>query len=150
VLVAGDVGESKEVGNYANRLNLPIAIVDKRRDGDDERARATNLIGDVRGKTAILVDDMVDTAGTLTKGAAALAGAGAKKVYGVCTHPVLSGQAIKLIEESAIAEMVVTNTIPLRPEAAACPKIKVVSIAPLLSEAIERIHSETSVSSLFV
>jgi ribose-phosphate pyrophosphokinase len=149
IVVSPDAGGVERARAHAKRLNVGLAIIDKRREAANV-AEVMNIIGDVRGRTAILVDDMVDTAGTLTRGAAALAAAGAKKVYGVSTHPVLSGKAIKLIDESAIAEMVVTNTIPLRPEAAACSKIKLVSIAPLLSEAIKRIHSETSVSSLFV
>ncbi len=148
IVVSPDAGGEERARAHAKRLNVGLAIIDKRREAANV-AEVMNISGDVEGRTAILVDDIVDTAGTLTKGAAALLEAGARKVYGVCTHPVLSGQAIKLIEESSISEMVVTNTIPLRPEAVACPKIKVVSIAPLLSEAIKRIHSETSVSSLF-
>ena len=149
IVVSPDAGGVERARAHAKRLNVGLAIIDKRREAANV-AEVVNIIGDVQGKTAILVDDIVDTAGTLTKGAEALVGAGARRVYGVCTHPVLSGPAIKLIEESKIEELVVTNTIPLRAEGAACARIKAVSIAPLLSEAIKRIHSETSVSSLFV
>jgi ribose-phosphate pyrophosphokinase len=149
IVVSPDAGGVERARAHAKRLNVGLAIIDKRREAANV-AEVMNIIGDVQGKTAILVDDMVDTAGTLTKGAEALVGAGARRVYGVCTHPVLSGPAIKRIEESKIEELVVTNTIPLRAEGAACTRIKAVSIAPLLSEAIKRIHSETSVSSLFV
>jgi len=149
IVVSPDAGGVERARAHAKRLNVGLAIIDKRREAANV-AEVVNIIGDVQGKTAILVDDIVDTAGTLTKGAEALVGAGARRVYGVCTHPVLSGPAIKLIEESKIEELVVTNTIPLRAEGTTCARIKAVSIAPLLSEAIKRIHSETSVSSLFV
>ncbi|OGP83804.1 MAG: phosphoribosylpyrophosphate synthetase [Deltaproteobacteria bacterium RBG_13_65_10] len=149
IVVSPDAGGVERARAHAKRLNVGLAIIDKRRESRNV-AEVMNIIGDVKGKTAIIVDDIVDTAGTLTKGAAALHEAGAKQVYGVCTHPVLSGPAIKRVEESRLQELVVTNTIPLRGEGASCSHIKVVSIAPLLSEAIKRIHSETSVSSLFV
>jgi len=149
VIVAPDAGGVERARAHAKRLDAGLAIIDKRREAANV-SEVMNIIGQVDGKTAILVDDIVDTGGTLVKGAAALAEAGAKRIYAASTHPVLSGPAVKRIEESSIAELLVTNTIPLRDEAAACAKIKVVSIAPLLSEAIKRIHSETSVSSLFV
>jgi len=109
-----------------------------------------NIIGDVSGMTAVLVDDMVDTAGTLARAAYALSEKGAKAVYACCTHPVLSGQAVKVIMESPLEEMIVTDTIPLREEAKACPKMKVFSISSLLAEAIRRIYEDESVSYLFV
>jgi ribose-phosphate pyrophosphokinase len=149
IIVSPDAGGVERARAHAKRLNVGLAIIDKRRESPNV-AEVMNIIGAVEGKTAIILDDMVDTAGTLTKGATALHEAGASRVYGVCTHPVLSGPAVKRIEESRLEELVVTNTIPLRGEGASCPRIKVVSIAPLLSEAIKRIHSETSVSSLFV
>jgi ribose-phosphate pyrophosphokinase len=149
VIVSPDAGGVERARAHAKRLDVGLAIIDKRRESPNVSA-VMNIIGDVRGKTAMIVDDIVDTGGTLTKGAAALAEAGAKQVCAACTHPVLSGPAVKLIEESALVELLVTNTIPLREESASCPKIKIVSIAPLLSEAIKRIHAETSVSSLFI
>jgi ribose-phosphate pyrophosphokinase len=109
-----------------------------------------NIIGDIQGKTALLLDDMVDTAGTLTQAANALRKEGAQKVVACCTHPVLSGKAIEKIMQSDLEELVVTDTIPLREEAKACKKIVVLSVAQLLGEAIKRIHSNDSVSSLFV
>ncbi|MDP3938935.1 MAG: ribose-phosphate pyrophosphokinase [Deltaproteobacteria bacterium] len=148
IIVAPDAGGVERARAHAKRLDVGLAIIDKRREAANV-TEVMNIIGDVDGKTAILVDDIVDTGGTLVKGAAALAEAGAKRVFAATTHPVLSGPAVKRIEESNIEELLVTNTIPLREEANACPRIKVVSIAPLLSEAIKRIHSETSVSSLF-
>jgi ribose-phosphate pyrophosphokinase len=109
-----------------------------------------NIIGDVDGMSAVLVDDMVDTAGTLVRGAYALIEKGAKAVYACCTHPVLSGRAVEVLMESPIEEMIVTDTIPLREEAKACSKIKVLSISNLLAEAIRRIYEDESVSDLFV
>ncbi len=149
IIVAPDAGGVERARAHAKRLDVGLAIIDKRREAANV-SEVMNIIGDVDGKTAILVDDIVDTGGTLVKGAAALSEAGAKRVFAATTHPVLSGPAVKRIEESNIEEVLVTNTIPLRDEAVACPRIKVVSIAPLLSEAIKRIHSETSVSSLFI
>jgi ribose-phosphate pyrophosphokinase len=109
-----------------------------------------NIVGDVKGKSCVIVDDMVDTAGTLTESAQALMNEGARSVSAVITHPILSGPAIKRIAESPLQELVVTDTVPLRPEAKDCEKLKVVSVAPLLGEAIRRINNEESVSSLFV
>jgi ribose-phosphate pyrophosphokinase len=109
-----------------------------------------NIIGDVSGMTAFLVDDIVDTGGTLVRAAYALVENGAKGVYAYCTHPVLSGKAVKNISESPIVEMIVTDTIPLSEEAKACPKIKVISIAGLLADAIRRIYEDESVSCLFI
>jgi len=134
---------------YAKRLNASLAIIDKRRDSPNV-AQVMNIIGDVSGMTAVLVDDMVDTAGTLVRGAYALMENGAKEVHACCTHPVLSGRAIEVIMESPIEEMIVTDTIPLKNEAKTCPKIKILSISSLLAEAIRRIYQDESVSDLFV
>jgi ribose-phosphate pyrophosphokinase len=130
-------------------LDCSLAIIDKRRDGPNV-SQVMHLIGDVTGKRAILVDDIIDTAGTLVKTAAVLKERGAARVYAAAVHPVLSGPAIERIEASALEQVIVTDTIPLRPEAAACTKIRQLSVADLLGEAIRRIHEAKSVSSLFV
>ena len=148
VLVAGDVGESKEVGRYANRLDLPIAIVDKRRYGDDEDARATNLIGDVKGKIALIVDDEVASGGTLIEAARFVLEQGAVAVEACVVHPVLSGKAIERIEASPLRQLVVTDTIPL-PSYKRIAKIHVQSVARLFADAIQAIHDGSSVSRLF-
>ncbi|MCE2485844.1 MAG: ribose-phosphate pyrophosphokinase [Desulfurellaceae bacterium] len=157
-VVSPDAGGVERARAFAKRLGASLAIIDKRRGqeaGDGLSANANrdvaemHIIGDVAGRVAVLVDDMVDTAGTLTTAASALCEAGAQAVYGCCTHAVLSGPAIKRIEQSALEELVVTNSIPLRPEAHGVDKIRVLSIAPLMGEAIRRIHNEESISSLF-
>ncbi|MBW2240789.1 MAG: ribose-phosphate pyrophosphokinase [Deltaproteobacteria bacterium] len=148
VLVAGDVGESKEVGNYANRLNLPIAIVDKRRYGDDEKAQATNLIGDVEGKTALIIDDEIASGGTMMEATRFVLDRGAIGVEAACVHPVLSGKAVERIEASPLTSLVVTDTIPIPPEKRS-DKIEVRSIAALFANAIRAIHDGSSVSRLF-
>ncbi len=130
------------------RMNASLAIIDKRRERANE-SEVMNLIGDVKGRPCIVLDDIIDTAGTLVNAAKALAAKGATKVVGVATHGVLSGPAIQRIVDSPLDEVVVTDTIPLSEAAAACAKIKQVSIAKLLGEAIKRIHSSDSVSSLF-
>jgi ribose-phosphate pyrophosphokinase len=149
VMVSPDAGGVERTRAFAKRLKADLAIIDKRRDRPNE-SKAMNVIGDVKGKTAILLDDMVDTAGTLCSAAAMLKEAGALEVHACCTHGVLSGPAIERLEDSVIKSLVVTNTIPLRDNAKACKKIKVLSVSNLLGEAIRRIHSEDSVSSLFV
>ena len=149
VMVSPDAGGVERTRAFAKRLNADLAIIDKRRDRPNE-SKAMNVIGDVAGKTAILLDDMVDTAGTLCNAAQMLKEAGASEVHACCSHPVLSGPAIKRINESVIKSLVVTNSIPLRGEAKECDRIKVLSVSQLLGEAIRRIHSEDSVSSLFV
>lgn len=149
VIVSPDAGGVERARAYAKRLNCSLAIIDKRRTAPNV-AEVMNIIGDVEGKVAIMVDDMVDTAGTLTQGAKALKDNGAKKIYACSTHPVLSGPAITRIDQSALEELVVTNTIPLSKDGAACEKIKVLSVASLLAEAIKRIYIGDSVSSLFV
>jgi len=150
MVVSPDVGGVVRARALAKRLDdADLAIIDKRRPKTNV-AQVMNIIGDVKGRTCILVDDLVDTAGTLCKAAGALKNAGAAKVVAYCTHPVLSGAAVANIESSLLDELVVTSTIPLRPDAAACGKIRQLSIAGLLAESIRRINNEESVSSLFV
>ena len=147
VVVSPDLGGVSRARLIATKLNCSIAIIDKRRP-EPGVAEVMNLIGSVEGKTAIMVDDMVDTAGSLTEGARALMKFGAKAVYACCTHPVLTDPAIARIADSDITELIVTNTIPLPPEKKH-PKIKVLSVAPILAETILRIYNELSVSQLF-
>ena len=142
-----DLGGVSRARNFAEMLNAPLAIIDKRRP-EPGVAEVMNLIGDVKGKTCIMVDDMVDTAGSLTEGARALKKFGAKEVYACCTHPILTDPALSRIAQSDITELVVTNTIPLAPSKKH-PKIKVLSIAPILAETILRIYNDWSVSQLF-
>jgi len=149
VIVSPDAGGTERARAFAKRLSSSLAIIDKRRSGPNV-SEVMNLIGDVRDKVAIIVDDMVDTAGTLTQAAKALREHGATAIYACATHGVLSGPAIERIESSEIQEMVITDTIPLSEAAAQSRKIKVLSVAGLLAEAIRRIHSNESVSSLFV
>ncbi len=148
-IVSPDAGGVERARAFATRLDVSLAIIDKRRVGPNVVAEM-NIIGEVKDQIAILLDDMVDTAGTLTLAADALKKEGAKKIIGCCTHPVLSGPAIQRIEESALEELIVTNTIPLGVEAQRCKKIKVLSVAHLIGEAIRRTHEEESISSLFV
>ena len=147
VLVAGDAGEAKELGAYANRLNLPMAMVDKRRYGDDEKPKAVNVIGDVEGKRCLIVDDEVASGGTLIEAAAFLQKMGALTVEATCVHPVLSGKAVERITESSIAELVVADTIPTDPQR--FEKLTVLPVAPTFAKAIRRIHEGDSVSELF-
>ena len=148
-IVSPDAGGVERARAIATRLNASLAIIDKRRVGPNVVAEM-NIIGEVKDQIAVLLDDMIDTAGTLTKAADALKKEGARKILGCCTHPVLSGPAIQRIEESALEELIVTNTIPLGPEAKRCDKIKVLSVAHLIGEAVRRTHEEESISSLFV
>ena len=148
IVISPDAGGVERARAYAKRLNSSLAIIDKRRDIPNE-AKAMNIIGDVKGKIAFIVDDMIDTAGTLMEATDALLGAGAKEVHACCSHPVLSGPAGERIANSPIKTVITTNTIPLNGELEKNPKIKVLSVASLLGEAILRIHQETSVSSLF-
>jgi len=147
VVVSPDVGGVARARELSERLHAPLAILDKRRPRANE-AEVHHVIGDVKGKTAIIIDDLIDTAGTITKGARALFEAGAVRVFACATHPVFSHPAIELLSEAPIEEVIVTNTIPLdaenRPE-----KITVLSVAPLFGEAIRRIFEEESVSTLF-
>jgi ribose-phosphate pyrophosphokinase len=149
VVVSPDAGGVERARYYAKRLGCSIAIIDKRRE-EANVAKVMNVIGDVKNKTAIVIDDMIDTAGTLTQAAQAIKDLGAKEVMACATHPVLSGPAVERIEDSVLSSVIVTNTIPLSEQAAGCSKIKVMSVANLLGEAIRRIHQEDSVSSLFV
>ncbi len=148
-VVSPDAGGVERARDFATRLDASLAIIDKRRVGPNVVAEM-NIIGEVQGQTAVLLDDMVDTAGTLTMAAEALKRDGAKRILACCTHPVLSGPAIKKISDCPLEELIVTNTIPLTPEADKCKKIKVLSVAHLIGEAIRRTHEEQSISSLFV
>jgi ribose-phosphate pyrophosphokinase len=149
VIVSPDAGGVERARAFAKRLNAGLAIIDKRRDAPN-LAKAMAVIGDVTDKVAIIVDDMVDTAGTLTEGASALIKSGAREVYASCVHPVLSGPAVERITNSEIKTLLVTDTIPLSGQAAGCDKIKTVSIANLVGETIIRSHRGDSVTSLFV
>jgi len=147
VVVSPDHGGVTRARRLAERLKAPIAIIDKRRPRPNV-AEVMNIVGQVEGKTAILIDDMIDTAGTITIGASALIEAGAKEVYACCTHPVLSGPAIERIQNSTIKELAVTNSIALT-EDKKIDKVTELSVAPLIGEAIIRVHEEQSVSTLF-
>lgn len=149
VIVSPDAGGVERARAFAKRLNCSIAIIDKRREKVNE-CEMMNVIGDVDSMHTMILDDMVDTAGTITQAAKALLDKGAKKVSAACTHAVLSGSALKTINNSVIDEMIVTNTIPLNSKQEQCKKITVLSIASLLGEALKRIHEESSISSLFV
>ncbi|MHB0887656.1 ribose-phosphate pyrophosphokinase [Acidithiobacillus sp.] len=149
IVVSPDVGGVVRARAIAKRLEVDLAIIDKRRPRPNESV-VMNIIGDVEGRTCVIVDDMVDTANTLCEAAKALKENGAVRVCAYCTHPVLSGPAIERIERSVLDELTVTDTIPLRPDAQACSKIRILSIAELLAETIRRIAEEDSVSSLFM
>jgi ribose-phosphate pyrophosphokinase len=148
VVVSPDAGGVERARAFAKRIESPIAIIDKRRSGPNE-AKAYHLIGEVRDKTAIILDDMIDTAGTLTQGVDSLIKNGAKRVFAVATHPVLSGPAITRLKESPIEKLWVTDSIPLKEAAKESGKFEVVSVAPVVAEAIQRIYSYDSVSALF-
>ncbi len=149
IIVTPDAGGTERARAYAKRLNVDLAVIDKRRTGPNQ-SEVMNLIGDVSGKNAVLVDDICDTAGTLTQAAKAIMKNNAKSVIAICTHAVLSGEAMKRIQESPLEMVAISDTIPLGPKAAMSSKIKILSVAKLLSEAIQRIHTGESVSSLFV
>jgi ribose-phosphate pyrophosphokinase len=149
VIVSPDAGGVERARAFAKRLKAELAIIDKRRDAPNV-AKAMQVIGNVSGKVAVILDDMVDTAGTLTEAASALIRSGAREIHACCSHAVLSGPAIERISGSEIKSLVVTDTIPLSEKAAACPKIKVLSIADLVGEAIIRSYHGDSVTSLFV
>ena len=148
VIVATDAGSSKKAYKYAEHFGCPIALIDKRREGNDDSAIATNVIGEVKGKNAIIFDDEVDTAGSITETIEVLTGAGANDIYVGCTHGVLSGPAIERISKSSMKELVMTNTIPLT-ENKKIDKIVELDIAPLFAEAIKRINEATSIGELF-
>lgn len=147
IVVSPDLGGVTRSRNMAERIGASIAIIDKRRP-EPNVAEIMNIIGDVKDKTVVMIDDIIDTAGTITQGANALLERGAKEIYCCCTHGVLSGPAIERLQNSAIKEVVVTNSIPLS-EHKALDKVKVLTVAPLLGEAIIRIHEDLSVSKLF-
>ncbi|UCE98433.1 MAG: ribose-phosphate pyrophosphokinase [Dehalococcoidia bacterium] len=147
VVVATDIGISKKARDLAHMLDTPLAIMEKRRIGNDDQIETLNVIGEVEGRIALTVDDEIDTAGSLVNTVAALIERGAKEVYACCTHPVLSGQAVRRIAASAVTEVVVTDTIPLNDKL--IDKITILPIAPLLGEAINRIHTGQSVGALF-
>jgi len=149
VVVSPDTGGVERARAFGKRLGASLAIIDKRREGPNE-AQVMNIIGNIKGKRVIILDDMVDTAGTVVQAANALAAAGALEVSVCCTHPVLSGPAIDRIESSNIKEFIVTDTIPLSEKAAQCKRIKILSVSGLLSEAVRRIYYNDSVSSLFI
>ncbi|KPJ51838.1 MAG: ribose-phosphate pyrophosphokinase [Dehalococcoidia bacterium DG_18] len=148
VVVATDIGISKRARDLAERLNTPLAIIEKRRVGNDDKAETLNIIGDVAGMRALLIDDEIDTAGSLVTAVAALEQAGATEIYACCTHPVFSSSATKRIAKSPVKEVVVTDTIPI-PESKTNEKITVLSMASLLGEAIHRIHAGLSIGAMF-
>lgn len=147
VVVSPDLGSVTRARDLANRIGAPIAIIDKRRP-EPNVAEVTNIIGAIQDKTVVMIDDIIDTAGTITKGAVALKQWGAKEIYVCCTHAVLSGPAVKRLQDAPIKEIIFTNTIPV-PKEKMIEKFKILSVAPLLGEAIIRIHEDLSVSKLF-
>ena len=149
VVVSPDTGGVERARSFGKRLGASLAIIDKRREGPNE-AEVMNIIGNVNGKRVIILDDMIDTAGTVVQAANAMKAAGALEVSVCCTHPVLSGPALDRIEKSEIKEVIVTDTIPLSDRAKNCKKIKVLSVSGILSEAVRRIYYNDSVSSLFI
>jgi len=148
VVVATDIGITKRARDLAEKLHAPLAIMEKRRVGNDDRAEALNVIGEVKGRVALTVDDEIDTAGSMVNVASTLLERGVTEVYACCTHPIFSGQAIQRIEASQVKEVVVSDTVPVK-DGKKSDKIKVLSIAPLLGEAIHRIHTGQSVGALF-
>ena len=149
VVISPDAGGVERARAFAKRLNASLAIIDKRREAPNV-SQVMNIIGDVQGLTAVLLDDIVDTGGTLVRAANALMEKGAKEVFACCTHPVLSGQAVDILSKSPIKEMVVTDSIPLKENAKNNATFKVLSISGILAESIQRIYTDESVSSLFV
>jgi len=149
VVVSPDAGGVERARAFAKRLNASLAIIDKRREGPNQ-AKIMNIVGDVDNRDVLLLDDMIDTAGTIAQGAQACADKGARRVLAGCTHAILSGPALQRLNDSVLGQVIVTNTVPLAGKEQICKKIEVLSVAPLLGEAIRRIHNEESVSSLFV
>ena len=149
VIVSPDAGGVERARELGKRLNASLAIIDKRREKANV-SKVMHIIGNVKKKVAIIIDDMIDTGGTIVKAAEAVMQNGATSVYACCTHPVLSGSAVEKISKSSIKELIVTNTIPLSEEAEKVGKIKVLDVSPILGEAIKRIHRDESVSSLFI
>jgi ribose-phosphate pyrophosphokinase len=148
-VVSPDAGGTERARAYAKKLSANLAIIDKRRE-EANVAEVVNIVGEVHGRNALIVDDIIDTAGTLVKSAEAIMKKGAQNVFACCTHPVLSGRAVQRINESCLEQVVVTNSIPLSSQGAQSKKIQVLSVAELLGKAIKSIHEETSVSSLFI
>jgi ribose-phosphate pyrophosphokinase len=148
IVVSPDAGGTERARAYAKRLGVGLAIVDKRREGPN-KAHAMQLIGDVKGKIAVVLDDMIDTAGTMTEAGNLLAENGAEDVVACATHAVLSGPAVERLNSSAFSQIIVTDTIPLNSKAASSEKFKVISVGSLIAKAIHNIHSESSVSVLF-
>jgi len=149
VVVSPDAGGVERARAFAKRLDASLAIIDKRREKANV-SQVMHVIGDVKGRDAILFDDMIDTAGTITQAASALKDNGTKRVVAACAHAVLSGPALDRINGSILEEVIVTNTIPMDDKTEKCKKLRVLSVAPLLGEAIKRIHEESSISSLFI
>jgi len=149
VVVSPDAGGAERARAYARRLDAPLAIIDKRRV-EPNVAEVMHVVGEVEGRDCLMVDDLIDTGGTLVKGARALLARGARSVRACATHGVLSGDAVELIAKSPLEEVILTNSIPLPGAALECPKFRVLSVAPLLARAIRSIHEETSISTLFV
>jgi ribose-phosphate pyrophosphokinase len=147
IVVVSELGFAKKARNFAELLSAPLAIVEKRRVGNEDRTELMNVIGEVSGKTAVIIDDEIDTGGSLLEAAAALKVEGAREIYSCATHGVFSGEALRRIARSPITEVIVTDTIPLPPEAP--DKVTVLSVAPLFGEAIKRIHRGESVGALF-
>ena len=149
VVVSPDAGGVERARAFAKQMNAGLAIIDKRREGPN-KIKVMNVVGDVKNRDVLILDDMIDTAGTLLQAAIAIRNCGAGRIFAACTHPVLSGPALTRIQEAPIDKVVVTNTIPLKERETPCDKIVVLSVAGLLGEAIRRIYEEESVSSLFV
>ena len=148
VVVSPDAGGVERARAFAKRLQTNLAIIDKRREGPNQ-TQIMNIIGDVDGKIVLLLDDMIDTAGTIVQGAQACADKGALEVWTACTHAVLTGPSLERLQKSCLKQVIVTDTIPLRGKEQICPKLHQLTVAPLLGEAIRRIHEDESVSSLF-
>lgn len=148
-VVSPDAGGTERARVFAKKINAPLAIIDKRRDAPNV-SKVMHVIGEVKDRDALIIDDMIDTGGTLVQAANALKEKGAQRVFAACTHAVLSGPAIERLNNSVLEEVIVTDTIPVYDKKDKCPKIKVLTVAHLLGEAIKRIHEETSISSLFV
>lgn len=149
IVVSPDAGGVERARAFAKKINAPLAIIDKRRDAPNV-SKVMHVIGEVKDKDALIIDDIIDTAGTVVQAAQALKEKGARRVFAACTHAVLSGPAIDRLNNSLIEELIVTDTIPVENKKEICPKIRILTIAHLLGEAIKRIHEETSISSLFV
>ncbi len=148
IIVSPDAGGVERARAFAKKMNVGLAIIDKRREGPN-RTKIMNIIGEVANHDVLILDDMIDTAGTVAQAATAIKAKGARRIFAACAHPVFSGPAIERLNEAPIEEIVVTNTIPLKGKELICKKITVLSVAPLLGEAIKRINEELSVSSLF-